>query len=188
MPILGIIASQNYPRSSTAYESIATVTVGAGGSSSVTFSSIPSTYTHLQIRWLAKTSYAALGNYGIGTLNGDTTGSNYRSHTLYGNGVNPYSETTANQFNITAIPGNTNASMFGVGVMDILDYANTSKYKTTRTLLGYDQNTASTNGGYVSLNSTLWMNTSAINEITISPGVSSNFVQYSQFALYGIKG
>jgi hypothetical protein len=136
MPILGIIASQNYPRSTNSYESIATVTVGAGGSSSVTFSSIPSTYTHLQIRWLAKTSYAALGNYGIGTLNGDTTGSNYRSHTLYGNGVNPYSETTANQFNITAIPGNTNASMFGVGVMDILDYANTSKYKTTRTLLG----------------------------------------------------
>jgi hypothetical protein len=189
-PILGIYASQisgHLFAPSGAYDSIATVTLGSA-QSSITFSSIPSTYTHLQIRWLAKTSYAALGDYGIARLNGDTTGTNYRSHTLYGTGAGAFAETTVSQFNITAIPGNTNASMFGVGVMDILDYANTNKYKTTRTLLGYDQNTASTNGGYVSLNSSLWMSTSAVNEITISPGVGPNFVQYSQFALYGVKG
>lgn len=35
---------------STDYDSIATTTVGAGGAASITFSSIPSTYQHLQIR------------------------------------------------------------------------------------------------------------------------------------------
>ena len=53
MPILGIIASQDYNRVTNSYESIATVTVGSGGSSSLTFSSIPATYTHLQIRYMA---------------------------------------------------------------------------------------------------------------------------------------
>jgi hypothetical protein len=51
MPILGIIASAITGNLvTTSYESIETVTVGSGGSATVTFSSIPATYTHLQIK------------------------------------------------------------------------------------------------------------------------------------------
>ena len=55
-PILGIWASQNYSRYSItgSYESIATVTVGSGGSSYIEFTSIPGTYTHLQIRGILR--------------------------------------------------------------------------------------------------------------------------------------
>jgi len=75
------------------------------------------------------------------------------------------------------------ASVFAAYVIDILDYANTNKYKTSRNLAGYDNNS----GGRVSLNSGNWRNTNAITSITLTCR-SDNFQQYSQFALYGIKG
>lgn len=169
------------------YESIATA-VGTGSSGTITFSSIPSTYTHLQIRYLVKTSRSAVGDYMKIEINGDTTSSNYRSHSLYGNGSTAYAETSANNLVPGDIPGNTNADMYGVGVIDILDYANTSKYKTTRTLQGFDQNSSATGASWAGIASGLWMSTSAINSITIITGTGSNFLSASRFALYGIKG
>lgn len=88
---LGILASQisGHLASPTSYESIATVTVGAGGSSSISFSSIPSTYKHLQLRGIVRTTdtsaAASDGNYIGIRFNGDT-GANYVAHNLYGNG------------------------------------------------------------------------------------------------------
>ena len=72
--------------------------------------------------------------------------------------------------------------MFSAGVIDILDYASTNKYKTIRTLTGQDRNGAGTGGLY----SNLWMNSNAISSVTFSPD-SGNWVQYTQFSLYGIK-
>ncbi|NCU72421.1 MAG: hypothetical protein EBY66_05360 [Candidatus Fonsibacter lacus] len=128
-PILGIWASQNYSRYSItgSYESIATVTVGSGGSSYIEFTSIPATYSHLQIRIIS-------------------------------------------------------ASVFGTTVVDILDYANTNKYKTFRSLMGIDNN----GSGSIRLRSGLWMSTSAITAIKMTPSTSGSFQQYSSFALYGI--
>jgi len=77
------------------------------------------------------------------------------------------------------------ANCFGVVVIDILDYANTNKYKTTRALAGLDINAA---GGFIALRSGNWRNTNAITTITLKPESSRIFAQYSQFALYGIKG
>ena len=57
------------------------------------------------------------------------------------------------------------------------------KYKTVRSLEGYDTN----GGGKVELRSGLWMSTSAVNQIELTLS-SNSFEQYSQFALYGIKG
>ena len=62
-------------------------------------------------------------------------------------------------------------------------YKRQSKYKTQRTLGGYDNNGA----GVVGLSSGVWMNTNAVTSITFVPGGGTNFVQYSSFALYGIK-
>lgn len=185
-PILGIWASQNYSRITSSYESIATVTVGSGGSATISFTSIPATYTHLQIRAISRTSGSA-GGYVYMQYNGDT-GSNYTRHQLYGDGssaaaygASADTKALAAYQTISTALSNTFASI----VLDILDYANTNKYKTFRVLNGYDVNGA---GGYVFFMSSAWLSTSAINSITLYPEASQNFGQYTQFALYGIRG
>jgi hypothetical protein len=194
-PILGIIASSiSGSISNNSFESIATVTVGSGGTSEVTFSSIPSTYTHLQIRWLARGSSSGSdqGSLAIRVGNGSVdTGSNYARHALEGNGASASSGASTSQTyaTIANIPRNTyDSGMFGAGVVDVLDYANGNKYKTFRTLGGNDTNNTGTEKGIVSLYSGLWMSTSAINTIKFSvSGFTQSLAQYSHFALYGIK-
>ena len=172
----------------TDYESIATVTVGAGGASSVDFTSIPSTYTHLQIRGIMKMSSTIqdVGNFYI-QLNGDTA-ANYSAHRLYGNGSSAAAQGLANmnQFYWSqSMPSDYSgyANMFGAAVIDILDYANTNKYKTGRALIGQDTNSSS--DSQIKLASASWRSTSAVTSIKLF--TSPNFTQYSQFALYGIK-
>ena len=185
--IPGIIAS-SYPRVSNSYESIATVTVGAGGSSSISFTSIPSTYKHLQVRMLSRSTRGAATADAWFQINSDT-GSNYAHHDLSGNGsaasagANSGTTNIYYSFTISNIPASTATSgIFGGQVLDILDYANTSKYKTTRMLGGFDAN----GSGSVYLSSGLWQSTSAINSLTFY--TISNWAQYTQFALYGVKG
>ncbi len=188
MPILGIVASGRQPAlNASSYASIATVTVGSGGTATVSFTSIPATYTHLQIRAIARTNRAnAQGDYLRFNMNGDT-GLNYSGHELSG-----YNGTMASAANTGAATEFINrwagtsqaANTFGAGVIDILDYANTSKYKTTRSLAGWNDNT----NGSLHFNSALWMSASAITSIVIQPGGGTLIEQYSSFALYGIKG
>jgi len=168
----------------SSYESIATTTVGAGGSSTITFSSIPSTYTHLQVRILARSTYPALNTSVIMRANSDTA-SNYSYHSLSGDGATASSYGVATDVFglIQSYPGSSAAAnIFGVGVVDILDYANTNKYKTIRTLGGQDRN----GSGSVNFMSQSWRSTSAINTLTFT--TDNNYAQYSSFALYGIKG
>jgi hypothetical protein len=189
-PILGIYASQisgHLFSPSGAYDSIATTTVGAGGSSSVTFSSIPSGYTHLQVRVLGRSNRTGTTtDYLELTFNSDT-GANYSLHQLLGDGstASANSSTSQNYAIVSRIStADSSASMFGGIVLDILDYANTSKYKTTRSLGGTDQN----GSGAIYLNSGLWMSASAITSVTVKPSSANSFVQYSSIALYGIRG
>ena len=185
MPILGIIASQNYPRVTNSYQSIATTTLSSAASS-ITFTSIPSTYTHLQVRYMARGTLADVNIDIYCWINGDTTQSKYSRHYLRGNGASATASGSA--ASTTAIAGtataaNSTASMFGVGVIDILDYTNTNKYKTTRSLSGEDQN----GSGNLWFFSNLFMDSSTVSSLTIAPQ-SANFATYSSFALYGIKG
>jgi len=181
----------NDPYIPTDFESIATVTVGSGGAANVEFTSIPSTYTHLQIRALAKTDRGTYSNDGINITFNSDSGSNYSYHELTADGTNVSAGSGATQSYIflqglAATTGST--STFGVTVIDILDYANTNKYKTVRGLTGFDNNSGSTNqAGYISFGSGNWRNTNAITSITLDQRSSSNFLQYSHFALYGIK-
>lgn len=166
------------------YESIATVTVGSGGTSYAEFTSIPSGFKHLQIR--------LIGNVPAGAtsltvqFNSDTTNANYFFHELYGSGsaIAALAKTGTQPLYLQywgGLPSTSN--IYGAGVIDILDYTNTNKYKTVRSLGGYDAN----GSGYVMFDSGLWMSTNAITSIKLSPSPNS-FAQYSQFALYGIKG
>jgi hypothetical protein len=81
------------------------------------------------------------------------------------------------------VNANFTANVFNGYVVDVLDYANTNKYKTVRALQGFDSN----GDGRIYLGSNLWKNTNAVTSITLT-AFSGNFVQYSHFALYGIKG
>ena len=161
------------------YESIATVTVGSAVSS-ITFSSIPSTYTHLQIRFIAKVATGS-GNYFL-QFNSDTA-SNYNSHLLYGSGSSALALADSSWAGINLVSGSS--TQFSGGVVDILDYTNTNKNKTVRTLGGFDAN----GSGFVNFYCGLWRNTAAVTSITIRELINgSNLTQYSSFALYGIKG
>lgn len=186
-PILGIWASGASAAAIGDYESIATVTVTGATAASIEFTSIPSGFTHLQIRGIARSNRAASGSFIKIQMNSDTA-NNYANHGLFGNGASAgsYAVTTtdhAGEAYITAV--NDTASSFGASVWDILDYKNTSKYKTVRALTGADVN--GTNG-QVRFASGVWMDTSAITAIKLLDGNGASFIQHSTFALYGIKG
>ena len=170
------------------FYSIATVTA-AGGETSLAFSSIPSTYNHLQLRGILKDSYVT-GTGGENNcklqFNSDTS-SLYPTHQLKGDG------TTASAGGSTGVSfiaysiweyfGNA-TNTFAVNIVDIIDYANTSKYKTVRSFGGEDINGTATGG--IHLGSGYWPSTSAITSIQIS-GFLSGAAAGSTFALYGIK-
>jgi hypothetical protein len=165
------------------YESISTVTVGSGGSASITFSSIPSTYQHLQLRVMCQIN---IGDADFGIRFNSDTGSNYSKHQIYtyGSGT-PLATGTASTSSIPGGSSYSNSSgLFGVAIIDILDYANTSKYKTARVLTGTDAN----GSGFLSFRSGVWQNTNAVSRIDLIQTSGSTFQQYSSFALYGIKG
>lgn len=169
----------------TDYESIATVTVGAGGSLSLTFSSISNSYTHLQIRGIARYLNTAGGSMRL-QFNGDT-GSNYAYHYLSGDGASASAGAGTSNTSILPNIGQQDTAQFTASVIDILDYANTNKNKTSRILSGLDKN----GSGSMQLSSGLWLSTSAITSITLTPqsntSPTNQFQQYSTFALYGIK-
>ena len=190
MPILGIMASAISGNLATAsYESIATVTT-TSTQATISFTSIPATYKHLQLRILSRNDDAAGGiNFMRLKLNSDATSGNYRGHYLYGSGGSVSSAAVAGATSglpIGEVAGNTNtANCFAATVLDILDYANTTNNKTTRGLTGADFNTTS---GGILLVSGLYMSTSAISRIDIVSSVGTGFITNSSFALYGIKG
>ena len=187
MPVLGIVASQisgHLFAPSGAYDSIATTTLSSPAAS-ITFSSIPATYTHLQIRGIAR-STAAAGPRAVYLRFNSDTGNNYASHRLEGSGTSASAAALTSQpyIHIYDNPAaNQTASVFSSIVLDILDYANTSKNKTARFLNGFDAN----GSGYIGFQSGLWMNTTAVTSITFTLE-AGDFAQYSQIALYGIKG
>lgn len=183
--VAGLLAGGVPPVIPGDYESIQTVTVGSGGASYIEFSSIANTYKHLQIRAIGRSSESGSNNSGTSIQFNSDTSTNYSWHVMYGNGSSTGSVGFANT-NIIGIGEGTGAgagaNTFGAFVIDILDYANTNKYKTVRTLNGWENNGT----GTLLFVSGAWRNTNAVSSIKITTG-GSGFVQYSKFALYGIK-
>jgi hypothetical protein len=169
-----------------AYDSIATTTLGTA-TASVTFSSIPATYTHLQIRFLARTNRADVNDNVTIYYNSDTSQNNYTYHDFGGDGSGIFQygtgAPTVNQMH-SGTGATAAANNFGVGITDVLDYTNANKNKVLRNLGGVDNN----GSGRVAMTSGMWLNTNAITSITLTPSVGTTFTQYSSFALYGIKG
>jgi hypothetical protein len=171
-----------------AFESIATV-VGDGTSSTITFSSIPSTYQHLQIRFQGRIVFAGGGAVynAVIRFNSDT-GSNYTWHAIRGTGssVLAYGSASIDKITVDSVfpDANVTSNVFGTAIVDIQDYVSTTRNKTVRAFSGYETNAA----GNLWLQSGVWLNTNAITSITITSNNTSNFVTGSVFSLYGIKG
>ena len=174
------------PPVTSSYESIQTVTLGSS-QSTITFSSIPSTYKHLQLRATARDGGGAndTSSYKI-VFNSDTS-STYTRHFIFGTGAAAsagFNQTTGFAFTGSIAQNGMTANTFGATVIDILDYQNTNKYKTLRNLAGTDAN----GSGSLIFSSSLWQSTSAINSISLTSFSGSNFLTNTKVALYGIKG
>jgi hypothetical protein len=170
--IAGVFSEGTPPAPPNSYESIATTILGSS-SSTITFSSIPQTFTHLQIRIMARPDNVSDGSL---TLNGNT---GTRTHQLYGTGASALAGDSASQGFIDA--GGVSTSFPAVYVIDILDYKNTNKTKVVRDLFGYDAN----GSGRVGLCSILYNFTSAVTSLSFT---GRSYAANSSFALYGIKG
>jgi hypothetical protein len=185
--ISGLLSGAGAPASTTSYESIATVTVGSGGAASASFTSIAGTYKQLQIRYMGKCTQAGTGYSVMQIRFNSDSGTNYSAHELVGDGSTVVSggggtDPAASQAQIQ-IRWPQASAQFEVGVIDLLDYSNTSKNKTLRALTGFDNN----GSGSAMFNSGAWYSTSAITSISILPKHGS-IAEYTKFALYGIKG
>lgn len=151
---------------------------------SVTFSSIVGTYKHLQVRFTARSASAGGDNVRM-QMNGDT-GNNYAVHYLIGDGSSVFSG--------NAVPWNTSvysptasaasaANIWSSGIIDILDYSQTTKNKTVRTFAGK----AISGDNNIHLQSGVWLNTAAITSLTVYMGTGSNIAANSRVSLYGVS-
>jgi hypothetical protein len=154
---------------------------------SISFSNIPQTYTHLQVRGFYRSAYATGGGYYISPLQSVSGGGgSFFSQSLYGlNGT--YAFTTgggANYTGASSVPNNNTANYFTVAVTDILDYTNTTKMKCLRTLNGWN----SFGSGTVSLSSELkYSGSGYITQLDISDAGGGGWLAGTTFSLYGIK-
>jgi hypothetical protein len=157
------------------YEAIKTETL-ASAQASVTFSSIPSTYTDLVLVCNYATS-ASTGN-ALLTFNSDTTAL-YSETAVVGNGTSATSSRDSAQNSIPISWFGTNSTADRVELIyNIQNYANTSTFKTT---VGRFNLSERGTGAIVGL----YRSTSAINSLTITNG-NNNFATGATFNLYGI--
>jgi len=160
------------------FELISTTILGST-SSIISFTSIPSTYKHLQIRFAQVASAGNAGSAMSLTFN-SVGGTSYAYHWLVGSGSSVSSGASPASQSIMKVFGEivgTDTTKPTVGIIDIFDYANTTTNKTVRAFAGIAT-------GEVSLHSGVFMNTSAISSLTLgSPSAIG-----SRFSLYGIKG
>jgi hypothetical protein len=175
------------------FELIESQTVGSGGAASITFSNIPSTYKHLQIRCVVRSTIAGTAQDNIAFRCNSDSASNYASHNLWGTGSGSgfssnFSGLTYGYIpSITPSAGNLSNVFAGV-VIDILDYSSSSKNKTWRAFGGSDENANSGASAYltrIQLSSAVWLSTSTLNRIDLTN--SGSFAQHSTFSLYGVK-
>jgi len=168
------------------YEPIATNTL-TSAQSSVTFSSISGSYTDLRIIIQARSTAAGNGRESFRIRYNSDTGSNYSATFILGNGSTASSNRSSSQTYAFAMfqESNSTSTSYGMNTLDIMNYANTTTYKTglTRTSYNLLGNTEDSSAAHVFL----WRSTSAITSIEFSTDASGGFRSGSTFTLYGIK-
>jgi hypothetical protein len=164
----------------TTYTLISSVTVGSGGAATMSFTSIPSTYTDLLLKISTRQSVndASSGYYYDVTFNG--TSANRSGRYLLGNG----STAASSSYTLwgTSVSSDFTSNTFSNGELYIPNYA--SANNKSASLDSVQENNATLSRALFSAG--LWSDTSVITSITLTPG-GGNFVQYSTAYLYGIS-
>lgn len=164
------------------YRPIATQTLGSAAAS-VTFSSIPSTYTDLVV--VCNNLFVASGTPNLRVqLNADT-GANYSVTVFESFGTNVY---TVRQSNITGIDSGyynylyptSTSTLPNHGIINVMNYNNSSTFKTVLSRTGSTYTGTTANVG-------TWRNTSPVTSVRIANSSGFNFSVGSTFSLYGIK-
>lgn len=169
----------------SSYYSIASYVAPTGNAGSLILDNIPQTYTHLQIRITARSTYSSANDL-VYFWNAPVGITSSQWHNLYGDGANPYSGNGTAAVYAGPFPAATSTSnTFGSAIVDILDYSNTNKLKTWRSFFGYDTSGA----GTVGIWSGMWLgSTNAISSIRVNFGNGGSFAAGSRLDVYGIKG
>jgi hypothetical protein len=158
------------------YVAIAEQTLGSAAAT-VTFSSISGAYTDLVFILNVKGSVAGVDDDVTARFNSDT-GSNYSWTRIYGDGTTAGSQqATAQTVLRVGNQSGTGSSAFSPMILNIMNYANTTTYKT---MIARPNNPARVVDAYVNL----WRSTSAITTVSFACG--GNFIAGSTFSLYGI--
>jgi len=184
--LAGIYGTGAPPIPPSSFESIATVTA-SGGETSLSFTSIASTYKSLQIRGLSRRADSGTTISTDALRFNSDTAANYTTHRLSGDGATATAGGNGGATEIVFSRGagaTATAGIFGAVIADIIDYASTTKYKTVRSLTGFDINASGSN---IYLYSGAWLSTSAITSITIYAN-GNTIAAGETYALYGIKG
>lgn len=161
---------------------ISTTTVGAGGASTISISSIPQTYTDIEIVFSGRTTYSgATTDFCRLTFNGST--SSYSGIYLRGNGSSVQTSTIQSTNIRVDVPSSTAVSnTFGNAQFYVPNYAGSSNKSVSVDYVTEDNNSTS----YLYLIAGLWSNSAGITSVSIDSGNGANFVQYSTMSIYGI--
>ncbi len=176
----------NSPYIPPSYESIASAS-GTGSSATITFSSIPSTYVALQVRFLGRTTSASTSQQNLFLRFNGVSSASYARHYLQGDGSAVSASGSSGDTEILAgqvINDGEAANRMSVSIIDIHNYASTTQNKTVRTFDGTEKN----GSGLIWLRSGLFVNTSAITSLSLITSNGNAFTTSTQVALYGIKG
>lgn len=156
------------------------VTVGSGGAASIDFTSIPSTYTDLCIKFSGRLAVASRDDFVKVKFN--TSSSNFSARVLYGagsSGVASFSDTTG--YAGTVNGSTSTASTFSNMEIYIPNYAgSTNKSFSVDSVQEDNQGQA-----WITMVAGLWSQTTAINAVSIYGG--TNLLQYSTAYLYGVS-
>jgi hypothetical protein len=170
----------------TTFTKIASVTVGSGGAATIDFTSIPSTYTDLQLFVSAR--FNASLDAGTGAafckMTFNASASNYSNRFLTGDGSTVGSNNNTNPPNFPAAGTNQTSNTFGNTSIYIPNYAGSNNKSISLDVV--NENNATT--AYAVLRASLWSDNSAITSIKLEElATGANFLQYSTATLYGIK-
>jgi hypothetical protein len=165
------------------YVLISSSTVGSGGAATITFSSIPSTYTDLLLNTSLRSTTTGNANdrAAIVTFNGSA--SNYLAVRLVAYNGNTVASDTSTGIDIYYTGTTGTANTFSNDSVYITNYASANN-KSISVENASEQNSSTKN--WLSLYAWRWADSAAISSITLTPDAGS-FAQYSTAYLYGIS-
>jgi hypothetical protein len=154
-----------------------------------TFNNIPQTFTHLQIRWSARSLASTTNGEQLAYFFNNDRSSIYTCHSIYGDGATATSNMELQNQTYATLRGTSmpnagsTANVFASSILDILDYTNTNKNKTVRALFGWDLN----GSGQLGISSALFRTLDSISRIDLTVSSGSNYTSGSRADLYGIN-